>query len=183
MDVYEPQEDSYLLRDALPTDLSGKNVLEIGSGSGIISIEAAKRGANVVAVDLNPAAVKATRTAASEAGVSLVVVEGDLFESVADERFDLILCNPPYLPNDPQDPDIALDGGPNGWEFIERFLHEAANHLTNDGRVLLLFSNRTDTQQVLTLIDDAGFAQQQVARRFVGLGEELYVMELVPDAA
>ena len=115
MEVYQPAEDSYLMKQCLPINLQGKKVLEIGSGSGFLSVEAARRGAEIIAIDINPLAVKATRKAALDAKVTVVACEGDMFEPVTGELFDLVICNPPYLPNEPKDPDLALDGGPEGW--------------------------------------------------------------------
>jgi len=53
--VYEPEDDSYMLLDALLSrDLEGKRVLDMGTGTGIIAIAAAQAGADVTAVDVNP---------------------------------------------------------------------------------------------------------------------------------
>jgi release factor glutamine methyltransferase len=178
MEVYEAGEDSFLLRNCLPTDLRGKKVLEIGSGSGILSVEAARRGGSVVAVDINPRAVACTRQAALDAHVTVVACEGDLFEPVLGEEFDLILCNPPYLPTDAKDPDIALDGGPEGWEFIDRFLSEAALYLAPKGRILLLFSSHSQPDKIAELFATYNLTSQLLGRKEVGFFEELFVVEL-----
>jgi release factor glutamine methyltransferase len=176
--VYEPQEDSQLLRSCLPKDLVGKKVLEIGPGSGILSVACAQRGAEVVAVDIDPLAVKATRRAAMDAQVTVVVVEGDLFEPVSDERFNLIVCNPPYLPDEPKDPDVALDGGPEGWEFIDRLLSQAKEHLSDNGKVLLLFSSHSMPDKVAISLHKHGFVSRLLGKKEVGFFEELFVVEL-----
>ena len=177
--VYEPQEDSFLLRRCLPQDLSGVKVLEVGSGSGLLSVEAARRGGDVVALDIDPVAVAATRKAALDAQVTVVACESDLFEAVAGERFDLVLCNPPYLPDEPKDPDIALDGGPEGWEWIDRFLAEVGDHLTPDGRILLLFSSHSKPDKVAASLHAHGFVSKLLGKQEVGFFEELFVVELV----
>lgn len=179
MNVYEPEEDSFLLRDCLPHSLHGLKVLEIGPGSGILSVEAARRGGEVIAVDINPAAVKATRAAALDAHVRVVVCEGDLFEPVNDETFDIILCNPPYLPDEPKDPDVALDGGPEGWEFIDRFLSEAKPFLAKEGKILLLFSSHSKPDIIAGLLQKYGFSSKLLGKKEVGFFEELFVVELV----
>lgn len=183
MGVYEPQEDSFLLRGCLPKNLQGKNVLEIGCGSGIISVEVARRGASIVAVDINPAAVRATRKAALDAHLTVVACEGDLFEPVNGEKFDYVLCNPPYLPDEPKDPDVALDGGPEGWEFIDKFLEGVGEHLVDTGKVLLLFSSYSLPDKVAESIHKHKFVSKSLGKKSVGFFEELFVVELVKDGS
>lgn len=183
MDVYEPQEDSFLLRSCLPDDLRGVKVLEVGCGSGLLAVEAARRGGEVVAVDINPSAVRLTRQAALDAHVTVVACEGDLFEPVAGERFGLVLCNPPYLPDEPRDPDVALDGGPEGWEYIDRFLSVVGDHLEDDGKVLLLFSSYSKPDKVALSMARHGLVSRVLAKKEVGFFEELFVVELVRDGS
>ena len=78
--VYEPAEDSWLMSRHIP-NFEG-NVLEVGSGTGIISIHLARRGHQVTAVDLNPKAVQATKFNAKNNKVNIEVLEGNLFSSV-----------------------------------------------------------------------------------------------------
>lgn len=155
--------------------------MEMGCGSGIISVEAARRGGEVVAVDIDPEAVLATRKAALDARVTVVACEGDLYEPLNDESFDYIICNPPYLPSEPGDPDLSLDGGKEGWEFIDRLLAGAKEHLTLDGRVLLVFSSHTLPDRVADIIKRNRFSSKLLGKREVGFFEELFVVELVPD--
>ena len=144
-DVYEPAEDSHLMMNHLP-EITGR-VLEIGCGTGIISVHLAFKGAQVTAVDLNPKAVEATRFNSTNNGVKIEVLEGDMFAPVEDRRFGTIVCNPPYLPPSDEkygDPDLALavEGGPTGTEFISRFLFDAPEHLEENGSVYLITSSR-----------------------------------------
>ena len=143
--VYEPAEDSWLMVNHLP-EIKG-NVLEIGCGTGIISVHLASKGAKVTAVDLNPKAVEATRFNSMNNSVMVEVLEGDMFDQVEGRRFGSIVCNPPYLP--PSDeryeaPDLALavEGGPTGTEFISRFLSDASEHLEENGSIYLITSSR-----------------------------------------
>lgn len=179
--VYEPSDDSFLLRSCLPSALAGLKALEVGCGSGVISVELARRGADVVAVDVDPAAVKATRQAALDAHVTIVVCESDLFETVIGEKFDLVVCNPPYLPTDHRDPDIALDGGSEGWEFIERLLSGVKEVLAQDGKIFMVFSSHTKPDKVASLLHTYGFVSKLVGKKEVGFFEELFVVELTRD--
>ena len=143
--VYEPAEDSELMVIHLP-EITG-SVLEIGCGTGIISVHLASKGAQVTAVDLNPKAVEATRFNSMNNGVKIEVLEGDMFAPVEGRRFGTIVCNPPYLPPSDRrykDPDLALavEGGPTGTEFILRFLSDAPDHLEKTGSIYLITSSR-----------------------------------------
>ena len=143
--VYEPAEDSWLMVNHLP-EIKG-TVLEIGCGTGIVSVHLASRGAQVTAVDLNPKAVEATRFNSMNNGVKIEVLEGDMFAPVEGRRFGTIVCNPPYLPPSDEkyeDSDLALavEGGPTGAEFISRFLSAAPEHLEKNGSIYLIISSR-----------------------------------------
>ncbi len=85
----------------IPPDAS---VLDLGCGTGVVSVFAAQQAGRVVAVDINPAAVRCARINALLNGVegTVEVREGDLFTPVADERFDVIVFNPPYFRGQPR---------------------------------------------------------------------------------
>ena len=143
--VYEPAEVSWLMVNHLP-EIKG-TVLEIGCGTGIVSVHLASRGAQVTAVDLHPKAVEAPRFNSMNNGVKIEVLEGDMFAPVEGRRFGTIVCNPPYLPPSDaryEDSDLALavEGGPTGTEFISRFLSDAPKHLEKNGSIYLITSSR-----------------------------------------
>ena len=143
--VYEPAEDSWLMANHLP-DLKGP-VLEIGCGTGIISITLAKRGLQVTAVDKNPKSVEATKFNSINNNADIEVLEGDMFTPVSDRKFRTIVCNPPYLPppdKEYQDPelDLAVEGGIGGTEFTEKLLSESVDYLERDGSMYLIISSR-----------------------------------------
>lgn len=91
-----------LLRRLLKESLSGTSVLELGAGSGLISLVAAKRGAEVLATDINPIATENLKFNAAQHHLQVSVLLSDLFETVPLRRFDYILINPPYYPKEPQ---------------------------------------------------------------------------------
>ena len=142
--VYEPAEDSWMVCNYLPEELG--SVLEIGCGSGIISIHLAKRGNTVTSVDINPKAVKATTFNANQNQVNIEVLEGDMFEKVKGRKFDFIVCNSPYLPptEEYNDPELALavEGGPTGSEFTIELLSKAEEYLKTGGNIYLIISSK-----------------------------------------
>ena len=107
----------------------------MGTGAGILALEAAKHAEEIVAVDINSEAVEQVKKTKNK---KIKAIQSDLFDNI-DGKFDLIIFNPPYLPDDPEVKDIALDGGPEGYEFIERFLKKTKPYLKEDGKILLLY--------------------------------------------
>lgn len=158
-DVYQPAEDSELLatvaRDHVAPD---DRVLEVGTGSGYVADAIATDvGASVVASDLNPHACQAARERGLDA------VRGDLLTPFRAASFDVVLCNPPYLPTDPDEEwddwmEIALSGGESGLAVIEPFLETVSRVLKPDGVVLLLVSSLTGVDAVVDLADEQEFA-------------------------
>lgn len=142
MSIYEPREDSYLLEKVVKDHAIG-NVLDMGTGSGILAFAAAEIAKKVTAVDIALEAVSSVQGKIKRLGLTnITAVQSDLFRSIPrGERFDTIICNPPYLPTDTRVLDLALDGGKQGYEFILRFLAAAKQRLTSAGQILLLFSS------------------------------------------
>ena len=157
MDIYEPCEDSFLLQKFIRKFARGY-VLDMGTGSGILAQEAAagKRVVKVFGVDINEdAIIHCIRTNKSK---KIIFAKSNLFslfrdyKPYRDIKFDCIIFNPPYLPNDDKAPDIALDGGREGYELICRFLHESERWLRPDGKILLLFSSFTGKEKLDTFL-------------------------------
>jgi len=175
-DVYPPREDTYLLIECIEPR-AAQRILEMGCGSGLVSLHCAKVGAIVVAVDINQKAVDCTRGNLERNHLQAQVNRSDLFSDV-EGRFDLILFNPPYLVGTGEDAlDKSWAGGKDGVQILERFLREAPDHLTHGGRVVVLLS---------TIMKEAPLTRALSAfkRRHLGsrglFFEELWVEELTP---
>ena len=149
-EVYNPSDDSYLLLNVVDVK-PGETFLEVGSGSGLIAVHAAKLGAKVMAVDLNPYAVDCTKRNAAMNGVRLDAAKSDLFENVQG-IFDVIAFNPPYLPEEGTPTswmEKAWSGGDEGSETAMRFLNDAWRHLTPGGRIYMILSSIGGLMSVL----------------------------------
>lgn len=125
------------------------NVLDLCTGSGCLAILACQSfpNATVDAVDISGDALAVAARNIAEYGLEdrVSLYQGNLFEAVGDERYDLIITNPPYvdaegmagLPREClHEPSIAFDGGDDGLDIVRRILDEAKNHLTPDGGLL-----------------------------------------------
>jgi len=167
--VYEPDEDTFLLISALQNSgLAGKTCLEIGCGSGIITLFLAKRAKSVVAADINPEAVaSAKENAALNSIKNAKFIKSDLFSNVTG-TFDLIAFNPPYLPDEPESRDIALDGGKDGRKIINRFLRSVPKFLNENGVLFILESSLSQYPKTIRHLKNAGFDAQIVAEKKLG---------------
>jgi release factor glutamine methyltransferase len=137
-------------------------VLDLGSGAGAAAVLAAKRGAHVTAVDINPAAVRCTGINALLNDVAIDIRQGDLFAPVHNERFDVVLFNPPYYRGVPSD---ALDHAWRSPDIIERFSAELTDHLRPDGHALLVLSSDGEQTAFLQALERNGFSHYPVAER------------------
>lgn len=178
--VYPPSDDSYMLADVVNSmELKGKKFLEIGCGSGIVSITAAVRGAEVTAVDINPRAAECTLHNAEKSGVKIRAFQSDLFENVTGE-FDVIAFNPPYLPGTEDDPDydVAWSGGEDGRAVLDRFLKEFDRYLKPCGVLLLVHSSLNNPAKTMEILEEKGYRVDIVAQEQFFL-ETLYVIRAV----
>lgn len=157
---------------------AGATVLDLGTGSGVLAVAAARSARSVVAVDLNPAAVRCARINALLNGVEdrVEVREGDLFDPVAGERFDVVLCNPPFYRGEPR---TLLDGALFSTDFAERFSGALSLHLTPQGVALVVLSSDGDIAGFEAAFRDAGLAFQTVAERDL-VSERVRLYRLAP---
>ena len=179
--VYVPQHDSRLLVDALRhTGLAtGRRVLDLCTGSGVLAIAAALAGAtNVTAFDICPRAVRCSRSNAHAAGVDVDVRLGSLTAALACGPYDVVVCNPPYVPVGPDTPGehIPADVGPaRAWNagddgrLVLGPLCESAPHLLSRGGSLLLVQS-----------EFAGIGESLSCLRAGGLDAEITSCQSIP---
>lgn len=154
-------------------------VLDMGTGSGACAVAAARHARRVVAVDINPAAVRCATINALLNHVEhrIEVRHGDLFAPVAGERFDLILFNPPFLRGMPRDDRDRAWRSP---DIAERFAAGLGDHLKPGGAALLLLSTFGEAGVFLEEFRTRGFAISVLAeQRFVN--ERLAIFRLLPS--
>jgi release factor glutamine methyltransferase len=137
-------------------DLNGCRVLDMGTGSGVIGVAAALQGAQVAAVDINPAAARLAASNALDHGARarMQVICSDLFAALAGiAEFDWIIFNPPFYPRAAQHAsEIAFNAG-SDYEVIQRFLQQAKMFLAPAGKILLILSSDMDLARIQGMIE------------------------------
>ncbi len=158
-------------------ELAGKRAADLGTGSGILALTAARSGASsVLAVDINPNAARAAAENARANGLAGVVraICANFLSPVAPgPRFDVIFANPPYFAGEPRDlADRAWHAGP-GYRDIAELFTQARERLVPDGRMYVLTSSNSELDLFRRLVNQAGFRARLVT-------EHSIFVELVP---
>lgn len=177
MEIYKPAEDSYLLEEQVKKFAKNKSVLDMGSGSGILALAAKKAKAkSILTADINPESVKHLKSKNFNA------IKSNLFSKI-NKKFDLIIFNPPYLPEDKREPidsKFATTGGKKGDEIILRFLKHAPNYLNPQGKILMAISSLTPRKKILQLLTKLKFQHKTLAIKKLFF-EVLEVWEIAKD--
>ncbi|MBC7120434.1 MAG: methyltransferase [Candidatus Methanosuratus sp.] len=162
--VYPPSEDTLLLMDAVRVE-SAIRGLELCSGTGAVGLSVAGCVEFMIEIDLSPVAAMNTLHNFRKNEVQAHIIVGDLFSPVRGE-FDLIMINPPYLPDgDGALGDLAWSGGASGRSVIDRFLSDVCSFLSSGGRAYMLQSSLNGIKESLETAEGFGLDAEVVARR------------------
>ena len=144
--IYEPSDDTFLLAEQVKKLVQGK-VLDLGTGSGYLAEIAIKNNCQVLAADINKECV----TYCNNKGIK--TIQSDLFSNIKD-KFDYIIFNPPYLPEDKDEDEeskLVTTGGKKGNEIIIKFFNQVKSNLNPNGKILILVSSLTpDIEKIIT---------------------------------
>lgn len=158
-------------------ELENKTFLELGAGSGIISILASKKGAIVYASDISSTAVENIKINAEVNNETISVFKSDLFENLPAMEFDYIVINPPYYKKDPKiEAEFAWYCGQNH-EYFARLFDSLANHINNNSKVFMILSEVCDIDVITQIGKDRKFLWELIHRKSV-LWEKNYIYNL-----
>jgi len=158
--------------------LEGKKFLDMGTGSGIIGFFAARKGAKVTAVDINPNAVDCASRNSIVAGFDIEYSESDLFSALSDRQFDVIAWNPPFFPKTAATvAEAALYAG-DGYGVIARFARHCREYLSPEGTVVLVLSSDIDIAAVESMFRVERFSVERALTRKWGLGEKMVILAI-----
>jgi release factor glutamine methyltransferase len=182
--VYAPQEDSQILVDVMyKTGLAlGSKVADLCTGSGVLAVNAAAQGAaSVSAFDICPRAVRCARTNAQFHDAAVDVHLGSWARAAEFGPYDLIVCNPPYVPHDPDGeplpqeigPARAWDAGSDGRLVLDPLCEAVPDLLSSGGSLLLVQSEFADPRKTLEALSAAGLDADIVAWQWIPFGPVL----------
>ncbi|MER5359965.1 HemK2/MTQ2 family protein methyltransferase [Streptomyces sp. NPDC002785] len=178
--VYAPQCDTELLMAALDREgvRPGSDVLDLGTGSGVLALRAAQLGGSVTAVDITRRAVATARLNAFLHRRRITVRRSDLTTAVGESSYDLVLCNPPYVPAPAlgvptRGASRAWDAGPDGRAVVDRVCDDAPAALRRGGVLLMVHSGLCDPDATLRRLSRAGLEAYVSARAHIPLGPVL----------
>lgn len=174
--IYEPQEDSFMLAEQVKKYAFGK-VLDLGCGSGIQGITALtkKEVKEVWFLDINEECITYVKNKITDSRSKFII--SDLFSNLnKKEKFDTIIFNPPYLPEDKYDKSLFNVGGKKGYEKILLFLEQAKNYLNENGTILLIFSSISKKKVIDKKIKEQ-YVFEKIAEKKIFM-EKLYIYKI-----
>jgi len=179
-DIFPPQltfSTKVLLDFIKPIILKDKSVLELGCGSGIVSIYSAKKGALVTATDINKTALEFLEKSAVENDAHLEVLESNLFEKLENKSFDYIIINPPYYPKAPKSiKENAWFCGEN-FEYFEALFFQLPNYIDSKNYCYMILSQDCELEKIKAIALKNEIAFELVLEN-KGLTEKNYIFRL-----
>jgi release factor glutamine methyltransferase len=137
-----------LLRYIGRYSLQQKTFLELGAGSGLIAIFAAKKNAIVTATDINSVGIDYLKKNSEANGVNINIIHSDLFENIPKQQFDFVAINPPYYKKQPRnDKEYAWYCGENG-EYFQSLFCSLSNYIHAASIVLMILCEGCDMEMI-----------------------------------
>lgn len=132
-------------------NLKKKNLLELGAGSGLISIYSSKHGAYATASDISQLAIDNIIENTQLNNVNIRVIKSDLFNEIDPKEYDLIIINPPFYPNNPQkESDHAWFCGVN-FEYFHKLFNQLESIIINEGKMIMILSEDCNIQKICSI--------------------------------
>jgi len=153
-EVFPPQltlSTKILLNFIQPMDFQGKSFLELGCGSGIISLLASKKNAVVTASDINQIALDYLVKSSEKNKLKVRCIHSNLFESISEKHFDYIIINPPFYPNKATNiKEKAWYCGEN-FEYFEALFEQLRAFLSEKNTTYMILSEDCDFQKIVSI--------------------------------
>jgi release factor glutamine methyltransferase len=151
--------------------------LELGAGSGLLSVAMAKQGATVTASDISEKACAAVQENGAANHVFIEVIHSDLFDAFGERKFDIIVINPPYYPRNPQnEAEKAWFCGEN-FEYFHKLFTQLADFIAENGAAIMVLSEDCAMDEISRSAIEAGYDWKQIAQKKKG-GELNYLFEI-----
>ena len=146
-----------LLQQIRQLPLKGQGLLELGAGSGLISMHGARHGARVTASDINPVAIEYLKLNSTRNGITMKIIESDLFRSMTPQQFDIVAINPPYYMKNPNTLiDHAWYCGENG-EYFTSLFAQLRDYIHSKSKVLMVCCDGCNLEMIQQAASENGF--------------------------
>jgi release factor glutamine methyltransferase len=154
-------------------------LLELGAGSGLLSMIAAKKGARVTATDINPFAVDYLHLNSARNNIQLQIISSDLFNNISHQHFDIIAINPPYYRKQPRRfEEYAWYCGERG-EYFEQLFKGLHNYWHNRLNVLMVLSDVCDLPMIHGFARQYGWQLPCIETR-KNMVETIFIFRIIP---
>ena len=160
----------FLLSFLQKQPLTGKHMLEMGSGNGLIAFDMSKRAASVVAVELSNTAIQGLllNAKSNEQHIPnnvLQIVHSDLFDAVKCFPFDIIVVNPPYFPNKVNtETELAWNCGQD-FEYFKKFFTQVGNYMHDQGQIIMVLSDLCNINNIKNIASSNGYCANMLLKK------------------
>jgi len=178
--VYRPSDDSFLLADTLNGHVKGKLAIDIGSGTGIISLVIAKTGIRVIATDISLDSAKCTWNNAKRNNLDhlIDVICCDIICPLRPSaKLDVIASNPPYLLGDWRE-EPSIYGGISGTELIKRIILQSKIFIKRGAKLYLVVSSISNLDSILKKIRELNLTFNILHKKPLNFFEDIFVLKI-----
>jgi len=167
-----------LLKYIKAQELQGKTFLELGSGTGLLSVQAAKSGAQVWASDISQRAIENVQVNAKINEVAFTTVLSDLFSSFEKGTFDWIIINPPYFAKEPQSEEEFAWYCGEDFSYFKGLFSQLHDFVHEDSNVVMILSEDCDLTTIKNIALDNDFQMNELkTKRFLGEDSHLFQIQ------
>ena len=167
-----------LLKYLEKLDLNQKYILELGAGSGLISIYSAKKGAFVTGSDISLTAIYNIEKNSKMNDAYVEVVHSDLFDEIPQKRYDYIIINPPYYKKTPtSEKELAWFGG-DDFQYFRKLFSQLGNFIYENTNIIMVLSDDTEIDMIKSIARESRFIMKEVLRKKIW-GEEHFIFNII----
>jgi release factor glutamine methyltransferase len=167
-----------LLRFLSSKPVKGKNVLELGAGSALISMVLARKGAVVTASDISTTVIENIKENVTQTNISLSVIQSDMFKSFSKEKFDMIIINPPYFSRDPiTESEFAWYCGSN-FDYFKKLFQQLPLYISSNNNIYMILSEDCEIKSIKKIAEKSCFELKLVHSEKIWF-EYNYIFELI----
>jgi len=168
----------FLLDLLVEQQLADKSLLELGCGTGLISITAAKSRANVTASDLSLRAIENIKVNAQRNQVIINIIHSDLFENIEKRTFDWIVINPPYYARDPEnEAALAWHCGEN-FDYFQKLFVSLKDHMHTSTEVIMILTKGSEVDKISAIGNKSGFQFELIREKDVLFDEKDFLYRI-----